>query len=139
MKNHFRNFHQIFTSWDPLAQKNGFYKSVCRIQNCRIFWEPKKKGDNKIRAYLVFLKLFFFEKTKNSILVSDLAHKSLLIILITFFRSKKNYKSFSMLKLENSQYQNSTFHLNHTRYEKNIMIQDCLIQKDLQIWITTFF
>ena len=36
-----------------------------------------------------------------------------------------------MLKLENSQYQNSIFQLNYTRYEKNVMIQNFFQQKDL--------
>ena len=29
VKNDFRNFHQIFTFWDTLSQKKGFYESVC--------------------------------------------------------------------------------------------------------------
>ena len=37
-----------------------------------------------------------------------------------------------MLKPEKSQYQNSIFQLNR-RYEKKVMIQNCLLQKDLQI------
>ena len=38
-----------------------------------------------------------------------------------------------MLKLEKSQYLNSIFQLNYTRYEKKVMIQNFLIHKDLQI------
>ena len=44
-----------------------------------------------------------------------------------------------MLKLEKSQYLNSIFHLNYTKYEKKVMIQHFLVQKDLQILIATFF
>ena len=40
-----------------------------------------------------------------------------------------------MLKLEKSQYLNSIFHLNYSRKEKNVMIQNCLLHKDLQIWM----
>ena len=38
-----------------------------------------------------------------------------------------------MLKLEKSKYLNSIFQLNYMKYEKKVMIQNCLIQKDLQI------
>ena len=38
-----------------------------------------------------------------------------------------------MLKLEQSQYLNSIFQLNYTKYEKKVMIQNCLQHKDLQI------
>ena len=41
-----------------------------------------------------------------------------------------------MLKLE---YQNPISRLNYTRYEKNIMIENCSLQKDLQIWIENLF
>ena len=44
-----------------------------------------------------------------------------------------------MLKLEKSQYLNSIFQLNITKYEKKVMIQNCLLYKDLQVWIATFF
>ena len=37
-----------------------------------------------------------------------------------------------MLKLDKSKYLNSIFQLNYTKYEK-VMIQNCLLQKDLQI------
>ena len=44
-----------------------------------------------------------------------------------------------MLKLQKSQYQNSIFQVNYTRYEKDVVIQNCLLQKDLQISIAIFF
>ena len=45
-----------------------------------------------------------------------------------------------MLKLEKeSKYLNSISQLNYMRYEKKVMIQNCLLHKDLQIWIATFF
>ena len=44
-----------------------------------------------------------------------------------------------MLKLEKSQYQNSIFQLNYTKYEEEVMIQNCLLHKDLQVRIATFF
>ena len=44
-----------------------------------------------------------------------------------------------MLKLEKSQYQNSIFQLNYTRYEKNVIIQNYLPKKDLEIVFVTLF
>ena len=44
-----------------------------------------------------------------------------------------------MLKLEKSQYLNSIFQLNFTKYEKNVIKQNCLLHKDLQVWNATFF
>ena len=38
-----------------------------------------------------------------------------------------------MLKLEKSQYPNSIFQLNFTKYEKKVMIQNGLLHKDLQV------
>ena len=37
-----------------------------------------------------------------------------------------------MLKLEKSQYPNSIFQLNFTKYEKKV-IQNCLLHKDLHV------
>ena len=34
-----------------------------------------------------------------------------------------------MLKHEKSKYLNSISHLNYTKYEKNVVIQNCLLQK----------
>ena len=31
------------------------------------------------------------------------------------------------------------FYLNYTRYDRKVMIQNCLLHKDLQIWIAKFF
>ena len=44
-----------------------------------------------------------------------------------------------MLKLEKSQCLNFIFQLNYTRYEKKVMIHNCLLHKHLQIKIATFF
>ena len=44
-----------------------------------------------------------------------------------------------MLKLEKSQNLNSIFQLNYTKNEKQVMIQNCLLHKDLQIRVKTFF
>ena len=44
-----------------------------------------------------------------------------------------------MLKNEKSQYLNSIFQLNYTRYEKNVMIQNCLLHKDQQVSPAKFF
>ena len=44
-----------------------------------------------------------------------------------------------MLKLDKSQYENSILQFNCTEYEKNIMIQNFLLEKDLQIPIATLF
>ena len=44
-----------------------------------------------------------------------------------------------MLIIEKSYYLNSIFQLNYTKYEKKVMIQNCLLHKDLQVWIATFF
>ena len=38
-----------------------------------------------------------------------------------------------MLKLEKSQYLNSSFQLRYTKYEKKVAIQNCLLHKDLQV------
>ena len=44
-----------------------------------------------------------------------------------------------MLKREKSQYLNSIFELNYTRYKQNVIIQNCLLQKGLQSLVVTFF
>ena len=44
-----------------------------------------------------------------------------------------------MLKLEESQYLNFIFQLNFTKYENKVMIQNCLLHTDLQVWTATFF
>ena len=44
-----------------------------------------------------------------------------------------------MLNLEKSQYLNSIFQLIFTKYKKKVMIQNCLLYKDLQVLIATFF
>ena len=47
---------------------------------------------------------------------------------------------YSMLKLKKIQYLNSIFQLNYTKYlKKNVIIQNCLLHKDLQVWTATFF
>ena len=38
-----------------------------------------------------------------------------------------------MLKLEKNQYINSIFQLNYTRYKKKVILQNCLLHKDVQI------
>ena len=38
-----------------------------------------------------------------------------------------------MLKLDKSQYLNFIFQFNYTKYEKKVMIQNCLLQEDLQV------
>ena len=44
-----------------------------------------------------------------------------------------------MLKLEKFQYENSIFQLNYRKYEKKVIIQNCLLQKDLQFESQHFF
>ena len=44
-----------------------------------------------------------------------------------------------MLYLEKSQYLNSIFQLNYTKYAKNVMVQNCLLHKDLKVWKWKFF
>ena len=36
-------------------------------------------------------------------------------------------------------YLNSIFQLNFTKYEKKVIIQNCLLRKDLQVWTAKFF
>ena len=38
-----------------------------------------------------------------------------------------------MLKFEKSQYLNSIFELNYTKYDKKVMTQNFLLHKDLQV------
>ena len=44
-----------------------------------------------------------------------------------------------MLKLLKSPYLNSIFQLNFTKYEKKVMIQNCLLHKDLQVLNSNIF
>ena len=69
---------------------------------------------------------------KISILVSDSAHRSLLIILITFLDLTKLGKLQYVKSLKLSI---SKFHFSVKLYEirKNVIIQNCLLQKDLQV------
>ena len=43
-----------------------------------------------------------------------------------------------MLKHEKSQYLNSILQINLTKYEKKVMIQNCLLHTDLQVWTVKF-
>ena len=49
----------------------------------------------------------------------------------------KNIKSSAkreiQTELKKSQYLNSIFQLNFTKYKKKVMIQNCLLHKDLQV------
>ena len=44
-----------------------------------------------------------------------------------------------MFKLEKSQYLDSVFQINYTKYEKKVMIQNCSLHRDLQVRTATFF
>ena len=44
-----------------------------------------------------------------------------------------------MLKLEKSQYVNSIYQLNYTKYEKRVMLQNCWLHKNLQVWTAKYY
>ena len=73
----FRNNHRIKLSFGILYQS--------RKKKDKFVNQPHLIKIVKMRAFFVFLKFFYFEKSKIAILVSDGAHKSLLIIRLIIF------------------------------------------------------
>ena len=90
VKNHFWNFHKIFTFWDPLSKKNGFYESVylfvCRLSGicehdnswqddrillriCILYLSPKSKDEFIYNMFTIYFS-YYSEPSIDSLLVN---------------------------------------------------------------------
>ena len=114
VKNHFWNFYQIFTFWDPLSQKKRYVN------------QPHPIKIDIIKEIFVFL------------IVSDSAHKSLLNSL-KHFPSEPKLGKWRYIKTWKKSISKFHFPVKLYKIRKNIIIPNCLLQKDLQIWILKFF
>ena len=89
-ENDFRNFYQIFTFCDPFNQKKWILQKCLSLlyrnwkSKVKFVNQPHPKNMSKFEHFLCFWKKFI-NKSKIPILVSNSAHISLLIILITFY------------------------------------------------------